>query len=101
MDQTNRAGSESEARERALHRARELRSFYSHALIYVLVNSGLFLLNLLTGDGWWFYWPLFGWGVGLGIHALTVFGQFGPFSSDWEERKADEILRREQDRDVR
>lgn len=100
MDQTERVDSESEARDQALHRARKLRSFYTHALIYALANSGLILINLLTGDGWWFYWPLFGWGVGLGFHALTVFGQFGPFSSDWEERKAEAILRRERDCDV-
>ena len=101
MDQTERADSQSEARERALHRARELRSFYSHASVFALVNIALFVVDLLTGDSWWFYWALLGWGVALGIQALTVFGQFGPFSPDWEERKTEEILQRQRDRDNR
>jgi hypothetical protein len=54
-------------------RAKELREFYTHATIYVLVNIGLFVIDLITGEGWWFYWPLLAWGVGLGIHALGVF----------------------------
>ena len=101
MAQSNPPDSDAEARERALHRARELRSFYSHAIVFVLAISWLFLIDLLTGDGWWFYWPLFGWGIVVALHAISTFGQVGPFSGDWEERKADEILRRERDRDAR
>ena len=59
--------------DRARARAKELRDFYTHATVYVLVDIGLFVINVLTGWGWWFYWPLLGWGIGLGIHALSVF----------------------------
>jgi hypothetical protein len=65
--------SEQHRYERAQARVKELKGFYTHATAYVLVNIGLFVINLLTGGGWWFYWPLLGWGVGLGIHALSVF----------------------------
>jgi 2TM domain-containing protein len=70
------------------------------ALQHVLVNIGLFVINLLTGGGWWFYWPLLGWGVGLGIHALSVFafGGRGPWDRDWEERKIRELMDRDPDR---
>jgi 2TM domain-containing protein len=76
-------------------RAEELQGFYIHLLVYLAVNTGLFVINLLTrnGDGtWWFYWPLAGWGIGLAIHALTTFA--GLFSEDWKERKAAEIYER-------
>jgi hypothetical protein len=76
-------------------RAEELQGFYIHLLVYLAVNAGLFVINLLTRDGnggWWFYWPLAGWGIGLVIHALTTFG--GLFSEDWKERKATEIYER-------
>jgi hypothetical protein len=43
-----------------------IKAFYIHASTFVLVNIGLFVINLLTGGGWWFYWPLIGWGIGLG-----------------------------------
>src|SRR3712207_6616102 len=72
--------------DRARARVQELKGFYTHATAYVLVNIGLFVINLLTGGGWWYYWPLLGWGIGLGVHALSVFGFSGggPFGQDWE-----------------
>ncbi len=61
----------------------------------MLVNIGLFVINLLSGGQWWFYWPLLGWGVGLGVHALNVFVLGGRFGQDWEERKTQEIMGRD------
>jgi fatty acid desaturase len=83
----------------ARRQARALRAFYMHAMVFVLVNSGLFLIDLLTGDGWWFYWGLIGWGIGLGGHALSVFARVSPFGADWEERKTREIMERERKRE--
>ncbi len=81
----------------ALQRAETLRAYYTHLLVYLVVNAGLFFINLLTrGDdgSWWFYWPLAVWGIAIVIHTLIVFG--GVFSQDWKLRKADEIYRRGQ-----
>ncbi|QPF76189.1 2TM domain-containing protein [Roseateles sp. DAIF2] len=45
----------------------------THALVFVLVNTGLFLLNgLVTGGRAWHLFPLWGWGLGLAIHGLVV-----------------------------
>ena len=79
----------------ALERAEMLQGYYTHLLVYLVVNTGLFLINLLTkGDGgvWWFFWPLAGWGIGLAIHTMVVFD--GVFGEGWKRRKADEIYRR-------
>ncbi len=81
--------------ERARARVEALKGFYAHATAYVLVNIGLFAINLLAGGGWWFYWPLLGWGVGLGLHALNVFAIGGRFGQDWEERKIRDLMDRE------
>ncbi len=81
--------------ERARARVQALKGFYTHATAYVLVNIGLFVINLLSGGQWWFYWPLLGWGVGLGVHALNVFILGGRFGRDWEERKTQEIMGRD------
>jgi hypothetical protein len=51
--------SEDQRYDRAHARVQELKGFYTHATAYVLVNIGLFVINLLTGGGW-FYWPLLG-----------------------------------------
>jgi 2TM domain len=83
--------------QRAHARVQALKGFYIHATVFVLVNIGLFIINLLTGGGWWFYWPLIGWGIGLGAHALGVFGFGGrPWGREWEERKTREFM--DQDR---
>lgn len=46
--------------------------FATHALVYVLVNFGLFVVNNATGDFRWNVFPLMGWGLGLAIHGLVV-----------------------------
>ncbi|HEX6398906.1 MAG TPA: 2TM domain-containing protein, partial [Actinomycetota bacterium] len=76
--------------------AEELQGFYTHLVVYLVVNTGLFLINLLSrgeGGGWWFFWPLAGWGIGLLIHGLTTFT--GLFSDSWKARKAAEIYERQ------
>ena len=64
------------------------------------INSGLFVINVLTGGVWSFYWPLLGWGIGLKIHALAVFGfgGDGAWGRDWEERKMQEMVDEERRR---
>ena len=84
--------------QRAHARVQALKGFYSHATAYVLVNVALFVLNLVTGGGWWFYWPLVFWGIGLSVHALMVFGLGGRFGQDWEERKTRELMDKDQQR---
>jgi hypothetical protein len=84
--------------QRARERVQALKGFYTHATAFILVNIGLVVINLLTGGGWWFYWPLIFWGIGLGIHALNVFGLSGRFGQDWEERKTRELMDKDQER---
>ena len=46
--------------------------FYVHALVYVLVNLGLFAISMLSSNGRWHIWPLLGWGLGLAIHGVVT-----------------------------
>lgn len=73
----------------ARERAEMIQGLYIHALMYVLVNGGLLLLNWATrpDDGsWWALWVIAIWGIGLLIHAVvTVLPVFRP---DWVERRA-------------
>lgn len=48
--------------------------FFIHLAVYLIVNAGLIVLNLLQTPGKaWAFWPLFGWGIGLLFHGLAVF----------------------------
>ena len=81
---------------KAKERVETLRGFYIHLTVYVLVNLGLFSINMLvTPDGLWFFWPLMGWGLGVVFHALSVFGPGRGFGTDWEERKIKELMENE------
>lgn len=80
---------------RAKKKVENLKSFYTHLTVYVLINVFLFVINLSTYDGhWWFIYPLGGWGIGLLAHALSTF-TFGFFSEEWEERKIKEYMEKD------
>jgi hypothetical protein len=81
---------------RAKHEAAKLRGFYIHFTVYLLVNAGLLVLNvLLPHGGWWWQWSALGWGIGLAAHAAGVFLSPNLFGRDWEERKIKEIMARQ------
>jgi hypothetical protein len=67
-------------RELALKRLHEKRDFKTHLIVYVLVNLLLVVIYLVSAwvSGEWFPWvvfPIFGWGIGLDVHAWTVYGR--------------------------
>lgn len=71
----------------------KLKEFYTHLGAFISVNAGLLLINLLTTPGTlWFLFPLIGWGIGLGAHAVDTFGLFGLGSRSWERRKVHEFM---------
>lgn len=88
------------AYERAAKRMKDLKGFYVHATVYVLVNVFLLFLNLKSSDDadfGMFATPLF-WGMGLAGHALSVFGKNLIFGKAWEERKIQELMEKENQR---
>lgn len=81
--------------DEARRHARDLRSFHTHLLVYLAVNAGLIILNLLgTPTRLWWGWVTLGWGVGLLAHAVSVFALGGWLGPKWEERKIREYLDR-------
>ena len=58
---------------RARRRVGRKLGFYIHALVFVLVNLGLYAIHAATGEPRWSHFPLMGWGLGLAIHGLVTF----------------------------
>ena len=82
--------------QKAKERVAELQGFYINLTVYVIVNLGLFLINMLASPGvLWFFWPLMGWGIAVALHALFVFGSGRFLGADWEEKKIKEIMENE------
>lgn len=63
----------------ARKRANARMGFVIHAGVYAVVITGLSLLAFSQGKVW-SLWPAAGWGLGLLMHGLGVFG-FGPGSA--------------------
>ena len=83
----------------ARQRVAELRRFYTHLIVFVLVMLLLFVIDMLTSPGvLWFQWPLLGWGLAVLIHGFAVFSRRQFFGADWEAKKIDEIMAEEGDR---
>jgi hypothetical protein len=80
--------------EQARAQVLRLRQFYIHLMVYILVNAFLIAISLVNGSNW-SIWPLLGWGVGLGAHAITVFVNGGMLGAKWEEREIQRQLDRE------
>ena len=89
---------EDEKFKKAKERVKEIKDFYGHLLVYVVVNIGIFLINYIVSPGtYWFYWVLIGWGIGLAVHWIQVFGIGKFLDKKWEEKKVKEIMKEMED----
>jgi len=80
---------------RAKKRVEQLRGFYGSLISYCIVIPILIYINLTYMPKFhWFWFSAAGWGFGLLMHAFKVFG----YTSNWEERKIQEILRKEENK---
>ncbi|MCF6279384.1 MAG: 2TM domain-containing protein [Flavobacteriaceae bacterium] len=77
---------------RAKKRVDDIKAFYGNLISYCVVIPFLIFINYRTSwDHKWFYYPMFGWGLGVVIQAFTVFG----YGSNWEDRKIREIMEKD------
>ena len=93
--------------ERAQKHVQDLKGWYNHLLVYVVVNSAylLFYFGLFDRGAissyipWWsLVIMLVAWGISVGIHFIVVNkGNFINRSyKNWENRKIKEFLEREE-----
>ena len=79
--------------EKARKKVEMIKWFYVDLGLYVVINLGLFLLNILTTpDDLWFYWVMLAWGIGLAAHAVVTYGSVSFLGDEWEERKIRELM---------
>lgn len=76
---------------RAREHLRSLTNLLWHAAIFVTVNAGLWVQDILGGGGVdYAYWTTVPWGIGLVMHALAYVSQLkhNPYLDDEHRRDA-------------
>ena len=79
---------------KAQKRVKDIKGFYSHLTVYCIVIPVIIFMNLKFEPRFhWFWFSVLGWGSGLLIHWLTVFGlNLLGIGKNWEERKIKEFM---------
>lgn len=58
---------------------------WGHIGVYVVTNAILAMMNMMSSSYPWFIWPLLGWGIGVGCHAVAAIIELrNPTDRDFE-----------------
>ncbi|MEF3078648.1 histidine kinase [Winogradskyella poriferorum] len=85
---------------RARKRVDELKGFYYSLISYVFVIPFLIFIWYRYSQHTiqWFWFPIFGWGISLAFQAYRVFVDNGALGAKWEQRKIEEYMREEDEK---
>lgn len=87
--------------QQALKRVKRIKGFYTHLIIYVVINIGILIANYSSGNHNYNFWSwqtfstMLFWGIGLVAHGMSVFMPSLLMGKDWEERKIRELMEKE------
>jgi uncharacterized integral membrane protein len=87
--------------EKAIKRVKKIKGFYTHLLVYLVINLMIVIINiqnLKTGESYFQlenFFTAFFWGIGLLSHFVSVFGPDIFLGKNWEEGKIKEIMEQE------
>ena len=87
--------------QEALKRVKKIKGFYTHAIVYVIINIMIVIINIqnLNEGETYFqfknFMTAFFWGIGLLAHGLSVFVPNWIMGQNWEDRKIKEFMEKE------
>jgi hypothetical protein len=87
--------------EVAVKRVKKLKGFYTHALVYGVINIMIVIINIQNlepGESYFQFrnfMTAFFWGIGLLAHAMGIFIPYFILGKDWEERKIKELMEKD------
>ena len=90
--------------ERAQKKMKDIKGFYTHLTVYLIINTFLVLAQMGIFSGslshvgfpiWGFFTTPFFWGIGVFFHGLYVFQHKFSFFRNWEERKIKEYMEKD------
>ena len=78
---------------KAVERVEKLKEFYQNLASYCIIIPFLIFINFRFSPGFhWFWFPIFGWGIGLVFHFLEVNNYNIFLGKNWEDRKIKEMM---------
>lgn len=77
----------------AKKKVQRIKKFYAHLTSYIMVNTFLIMLNLITSSQFmWSMIVLFAWGIGLVSDAMKTYNYNLFLGKDWEDKKIREYV---------
>lgn len=84
--------------QEAAKRVKKIKGFYSHLLVYIVINLAILIATYANNDAsenfwrWQTFNTVFFWGIGLLAHGFSVFVPSFMMGKDWEEKKINELM---------
>jgi len=77
-----------QAEQEAISYVQNLKAFHLNWITFIIVMPCLYMLNIkVSPDFLWVILAGIGWGFGIVLHALVIFGLFSVFGGAWEQRE--------------
>lgn len=78
--------------QKAKEQVEAIKGFYGNLISYCVVLPVLAIINYNTTSFPWVIFPAVGWGFGVAIHGMEVFGYNPLLGKNWEERKIQKYM---------
>lgn len=84
---------------RAKEKVKGMKEFYSSLTAYCILIPFLFFIwyRFTPHTIQWFWFPAFGWGIGLVFQYIKAFDKFPFMNKNWEEKKIKELMDKDTD----
>jgi len=78
---------------RAVERVGKIKEFYQNIITYLIMIPVFIFINLRFSPQFhWFWFPMFGWGIGVLFHGLEAYNYSFFLGRNWEEKKIKEMM---------
>ncbi|MEH6525963.1 MAG: 2TM domain-containing protein [Sneathiella sp.] len=82
--------------QQALEYVENLKGFHLNWIMAAILIPCLYIFNLYDSSEYpWILWVIGGWGLGIALHAVVVFGQYKLLGRKWERQALDKYRNRQ------
>ena len=85
--ETHKTFLEDKRYQKAKEKVEAIKGFYGNLISYCVVLPILAIVNYNTTSFPWILFPAVGWGFGIAVHGMEVFGYNPLLGKNWEEKK--------------